>query len=49
LLFAVFVVRATGINLGRLAVAGIVIGLGLIAYEVNNCAAVSNRCTRVCY
>jgi hypothetical protein len=35
LLFAVFVVRATGINLGRLAIAGSVIGLGLIAYEVN--------------
>jgi len=35
LLFAVFVVRATGINLGRLAVAGSVIGLGLIGYEVN--------------
>jgi hypothetical protein len=35
LLFAVFVVRATGINLGRLAGAGAVVGLGLIAYEAN--------------
>lgn len=35
LLFAVFMVRATGVNLGRLAVAGSVIGLGLIAYELN--------------
>jgi hypothetical protein len=35
LLFAVFVVRATGINLGRLAGAGSVIGLSLIAYEAN--------------
>jgi len=34
LLFAVFVVRATGIKLGHLVAAGSVIGLLLIAYEV---------------
>lgn len=35
LLFAVFVVRATGITPGRLAAAGSIIGLGLIAYEAD--------------
>jgi hypothetical protein len=35
LLFAVFAVRATGINPARLAVAGSAIGLGLIAYEAD--------------
>ncbi len=33
-LFAVFVVRATGVNLGHVVAAGCVIGLLLIAYEV---------------
>jgi Dolichyl-phosphate-mannose-protein mannosyltransferase len=35
LLFAVFAVRATGVNLNRLAVAGSVIAMLLIAYEVD--------------
>jgi len=35
MLFAAFVVRATGVNLARLAAAGSVIGILLIAYEVH--------------
>jgi hypothetical protein len=35
LLFAVFLVRATGVGLARVAIAGSVLGVGLIAYEVH--------------
>jgi hypothetical protein len=35
LLFAVFLVRATGVSLARVAIAGSVIGVGLVAYEVH--------------
>jgi hypothetical protein len=35
LLFAVFLIRATGVSLARVAIAGGVIGVGLVAYEVH--------------
>ena len=35
LLFAVFLVRATGVSLARLAIAGSVVGVGLVAYEAH--------------